>query len=204
MLDNYEKDSNGVIFQKDREPFLYDYSYADNYNTLPTNDIMSHLRLGYIVGSLGKMPESILDVGYGNGAFLNLAKNYSKCYGHDISHYPIPEGVEFVKDISEKHFDVITFFDVLEHFPNPYFLENLNCNYIVCSLPHCYYFSDEWFENWKHRKPNEHLWHFNQESLIRFFDAQGYSEVNTSNFEDIVRKNKEEYSNILSGVFKKR
>ena len=72
MLDNYEKDSNGVIFQKDREPFLYDYSYADNYNTLPTNDIMSHLRLGYIIGSLGKMPESILDVGYGNGAFLNL------------------------------------------------------------------------------------------------------------------------------------
>ena len=107
MLDNYEKDSYGVVKQINCSPFLYDYSYADNYNLLPTNDIMSHLRLGYIVGSLGKMPESILDVGYGNGAFLNLAKNYSKCYGHDISHYPIPEGVEFVKDISQKHFDVI-------------------------------------------------------------------------------------------------
>ena len=76
MLDNYEKDSNGVIKQINCTPFSYDYSYADNYNTLPTNDIMSHLRLGYIVGSLGKMPESILDVGYGNGAFLNLAKKF--------------------------------------------------------------------------------------------------------------------------------
>ena len=204
MLDNYEKDLNGVIKQINCTPFSYDYSYADNYNTLPTNDIMSHLRLGYIVGSLGKMPESILDVGYGNGAFLNLAKNSTTCYGHDISQYPIPEGVSFVENILENYYEVISFFDVLEHFSNPYFLKDLNCKYIVCSLPHCHNFSDEWFENWKHRKPNEHLWHFNEESLIKFFDVQGYSKINTSDFEDVVRKSKETYSNILSGVFLKR
>ena len=204
MLDNYEKDLNGVIKQINCTPFSYDYSYADNYNTLPTNDIMSHLRLGYIVGSLGKMPESILDVGYGNGAFLNLAKNSTTCYGHDISQYPIPEGVSFVENILENYYEVISFFDVIEHFSNPYFLKDLNCKYIVCSLPHCHNFSDEWFENWKHRKPNEHLWHFNEESLIKFFDVQGYSKINTSDFEDVVRKSKETYSNILSGVFLKR
>ncbi len=204
MLDNYEKDLNGVIKQINCTPFSYDYSYADNYNTLPTNDIMSHLRLGYIVGSLGKMPESILDVGYGNGAFLNLAKNSTTCYGHDISQYPIPEGVSFVENILENYYEVISFFDVIEHFSNPYFLKDLNCKYIVCSLPHCHNFSDEWFRSWKHRKPNEHLWHFNEESLVKFFDVQGYSKINTSNFEDVVRKTKEEYSNILSGVFLKR
>ena len=204
MLDNYEKDLNGVIKQINCTPFSYDYSYADNYNTLPTNDIMSHLRLGYIVGSLGKMPESILDVGYGNGAFLNLAKNSTTCYGHDISQYPIPEGVSFVENILENYYEVISFFDVLEHFSNPYFLKDLNCKYIVCSLPHCHYSSDEWFRSWKHRKPNEHLWHFNEESLIKFFDVQGYSKINTSDFEDVVRKSKETYSNILSGVFLKR
>ena len=204
MLDNYEKDLNGVIKQINCTPFSYDYSYADNYNTLPTNDIMSHLRLGYVVGSLGKMPESILDVGYGNGAFLNLAKNSTTCYGHDISQYPIPEGVSFVENILENYYEVISFFDVIEHFSNPYFLKDLNCKYIVCSLPHCHNFSDEWFRSWKHRKPNEHLWHFNEESLVKFFDVQGYSKINTSNFEDVVRKTKEEYSNILSGVFLKR
>ena len=174
MLDNYEKDLNGVIKQINCTPFSYDYSYADNYNTLPTNDIMSHLRLGYIVGSLGKMPESILDVGYGNGAFLNLAKNSTTCYGHDISQYPIPEGVSFVENILENYYEVISFFDVIEHFSNPYFLKDLNCKYIVCSLPHCHNFSDRWFEDWKHRKPNEHLWHFNEESFVNFFDVQGY------------------------------
>ena len=204
MLDNYEKDSNGVVKQINCSPFSYDYSYADNYNTLPTNDIMSHLRLGYVVGSLGKMPESILDVGYGNGAFLNLAKNSTTCYGHDISQYPIPEGVSFVENILENYYEVISFFDVLEHFSNPYFLKDLNCKYIVCSLPHGHYLSDEWFRSWKHRKPNEHLWHFNEESLIKFFDVQGYSKINTSDFEDVVRKSKETYSNILSGVFLKR
>lgn len=203
MLDNYIKDSNGVIKQKECQPFLYDYSYANHYNLLPTNDIMSHLRLGYIVGSIGKMPESILDVGYGNGAFLNLAKNSTTCYGHDISQYPIPEGVSFVENILENYYEVISFFDVLEHFSNPYFLGDLNCKYIVCSLPHCHYFSDDWFKNWKHRKPNEHLWHFNETSLEQFFKVQGYNKINTSNFEDIVRKPEKGYSNILSGVFQK-
>ena len=203
MLDNYEKDSNGVIKQINCSPFTYDYSYANNYNTLPTNDIMSHLRLGYIVGSIGKMPESILDVGYGNGAFLNLAKESTTCYGHDISEYPIPEGVSFVNNILENYYEVISFFDVIEHFSNPYFLKDLNCKYIVCSLPHCHYFSDEWFEKWKHRKPNEHLWHFNETSLEQFFKVQGYNKINTSNFEDIVRKPEKGYSNILSGVFQK-
>lgn len=135
---------------------------------------------------------------------LNLAKESTTCYGHDISEYPIPEGVSFVNNILENYYEVISFFDVIEHFSNPYFLKDLNCKYIVCSLPHCHYFSDEWFENWKHRKPNEHLWHFNEESLVKFFDVQGYSKINTSNFEDVVRKSKEEYSNILSGVFLKK
>ena len=203
MLDNYEKDLNGVIKQINCTPFSYDYSYADNYNTLPTNDIMSHLRLGYIVGSLGKMPESILDVGYGNGAFLNLAKNSTTCYGHDISQYPIPEGVSFVENILENYYEVISFFDVIEHFSNPYFLKDLNCKYIVCSLPHCHNFSDEWFENWKHRKPNEHLWHFNDESLVNFMLEMGYEKVRISNIEDTVRKPINEDKNILTGLFRK-
>ena len=203
MLDNYEKDSNGVIKQINCSPFTYDYSYANNYNTLPTNDIMSHLRLGYIVGSIGKMPESILDVGYGNGAFLNLAKESTTCYGHDISEYPIPEGVSFVNNILENYYEVISFFDVIEHFSNPYFLKDLNCKYIVCSLPHCHYFSDEWFESWKHRKPNEHLWHFNEQSLQNFMTRMGYRTLNICNLEDVTRENNQPYQNILSGIFRK-
>lgn len=203
MLENYQIDKNGLIQQLNPNPRTYDQDYSNIYNGYSTNDIMSYLRLGYIIGSIGRQPESILDIGYGNGSFLKLASEKIKCYGHDISNYPLPENVEFVDDIYNNKFDVICFFDVLEHFIDPYFIKDLNCNYIVISVPECHYFSDEWFKDWKHRRPDEHLWHFNKESLIKFFNYNGYNLINISNVEDIIRKNNKEYSNILSAVFKK-
>ena len=203
MLENYEKDHNGIIKQIKYKPFQYNEEYSNIYNSYGTNDVMSHLRLGYIIGSIGKEPESILDIGYGNGSFLKLASEKYKCFGHDISNYPTPENVKFVNDIFNEQFDVICFFDVLEHYADPYFIKDLNCNYIVISLPECHYFSDDWFKNWKHRREDEHLWHFNKESLISFFNYNGYSLINTSNIEDVVRKHNHPYSNILTGTFKK-
>ena len=65
------------------------------------------------------------------------------------------------------------------------------------------YFNDEWFKNWKHRKPNEHLFHFNKTSLVNFMSEVGYTLINMSNIEDTIRKNNLNYSNIITGVFKK-
>ena len=64
-------------------------------------------------------------------------------------------------------YDIITFYDSLEHFEEIEFVKKLKCNYICISVPNCHYKNDEWFRNWKHRKPNEHLWHFNSKSHIR-------------------------------------
>lgn len=203
MLENYTKDHNGIIKQINYKQFVYDVDYSSRYDKYTTNNDISHLRLGYLIGSIGKIPNSILDVGYGNGAFLNTAKKITKCYGHDISNYPIPENVEFVRDIFNSHYEVICFFDVLEHYPDIYFLDKLNCDYLIISLPECHYFSDEWFKNWKHRRPDEHLWHFNKISLENFIKEQGYDLINFSNVEDIIRPGIR-HSNILSGVFKKR
>jgi ubiquinone/menaquinone biosynthesis C-methylase UbiE len=80
---------------------------------------MSYLRLGHLIGTLGFVPKSILDIGYGNGDFLVACKNIiPKCYGSDISEYPIPNGCKFIEDPSSKIVDVATFYDSLEHFPN--------------------------------------------------------------------------------------
>ena len=166
---------------------------------------MGYLRLGYILGCINEPINKILDVGYGNGDFLKIASHYMpECFGSDVSQeYNIPEKTTYVDDIYSKEFDVVCFFDVLEHFDNIYDIKNLKTKYIVISLPNCHYFSDEWFQDWKHRKPDEHLWHFNKSSLINFMQEIGYEVINTSNVEDVIRKNQEEYSNILSGVFKK-
>jgi hypothetical protein len=207
MLENYKKHNNGVIEQITKIKFNYNKDYINNsYNTYGELGMrMAHQRLGYLIGSLGFIPESLLDIGYGNGDFLKAASSIIPLtYGNDISTYPIPENSIFINDPYNISVDVVTFFDVLEHFHDIYDIKLLNTKYILISVPNCHYFSDNWFDNWKHRRPEQHFWHFNEESLINFMDEIGYDVINTTNIEDTIRDNKMDYDNILTGVFKKR
>ena len=205
MLDNYATNEDGTVYQIKKEPFDYTGSYNDYYSNIKfSTRFTSYLRLGYIVGSIGHLPESVLDVGYGAGVFLDAcSKENIDTYGHDISGWPVPTGTTFVEDIKGSY-EVITFFDSLEHMEDIEFVKDLNAKYVCISVPDCHYFSDEWFDTWKHRKPDEHLWHFNETSLKKFMDRMGYDVINTCNVEDITRENGEDYTNILTGVFKKR
>jgi len=205
MLENYGINEFGVIFQKNYKKIDYNYDYSNKYNSYgELGNYMSYLRYAYIVGSIGKVPDSILDVGYGNGDFLKLcSEKINKCYGNDLSEYPVPDKVKKIDDIFSDYYEVICFFDAIEHFDDINFLNKLNCSYISISLPECHYFNDDWFFNWKHRRPNEHLWHFNKESLVEFMKSQGFELINISNIEDIIRVGDEDYSNIISGIFKK-
>jgi hypothetical protein len=207
VLDNYDKLDNGVIYQITRSPFKYGKEYSSAYNKLgELNNYMSYLRLGYLLGTIGKQPTSILDIGYGNGSFLAAASTVvENCYGSDVSNeYPVPVGTTYVDSIYDNHYEVITMFDVLEHFNDIYDIENLKCDYIFVSMPWCHYFSDQWFFEWKHRKPDEHLFHFNNESLCSFMNEIGFDALSISNIEDSIRKPIDNTKNILSGIFKKR
>ena len=88
MLDNYSKNVDGVVYQVDKNHIGYDKEYVNTryvkYGELPT--YMGYLRLGNIIGSIGGVPESILDVGYGDGSFLKVCENIiPDCYGYDIT-----------------------------------------------------------------------------------------------------------------------
>ena len=207
MIENYEILENGLIKQKSilNKIKTYDYDYVNSsYNQYgEKGSQMAGLRLGYLVSKLGYWPKSILDVGYGNGDFLKICKNKIDSYGNDISGYPVPKGVTFVENIFERHYDVICFFDVLEHFEKIDFVQNLKCDYIFLSLPWCHNFSDEWFSNWKHRRPDEHLWHFDEKSIKNFFNEMGYEMIDYSNIEDLIRVSNEDYPNILTCILKK-
>lgn len=206
MLENYSINIDGVVYQVDKQHIDYDKDYVNTryvkYGELPT--YMGYLRLGNIIGSLGRVPSSILDVGYGDGSFLKVCRNIvPECYGYDISTYPIPEGCSQVESITKNFYDVITFFDSLEHFEDIEFVKNLKCNSLCISVPYCHYINDAWFENWKHRRPNEHLWHFDKQSLCKFMNRMGYELVSATNIEDTIRKNNKEEHNILTCVFEK-
>lgn len=206
MLNNYIKDINGIIKQENVISRDYTKEYVlnsyDKYGELA--HYISYLRCGFLIASIQKNPISILDFGYGNGAFLNLCKNIiPDCFGYDIGEYDVPNKCIRINDIYYRHFDVVTFFDSLEHVNDIYFLNKINCDYVMISVPECHYFSDEWFEIWKHRRENEHIWHFSRPALINFMYSQGFQLINVSNIEDVIRKPIDNYSNILTGVFKK-
>lgn len=206
MLKNYSINSDGVVFQIEKTTREYTSEYSIAYNNYgEMTNYMSHLRLGYIVGSIGHIPKSILDVGYGNGSFLKTcSKIIPNCYGNDISGYELPNDISFVSDIESKFFEVITFFDSLEHFIDIEFVKNLNCDYICISVPWCHYHDDDWFENWKHRRPNEHLHHFNQKSLNKFMQRMGFDIISSTNIEDTIRVGVGKEYNILTSIFKKK
>ena len=165
---------------------------------------MAYLRLGYLLGIIREPIYSILDVGYGNGDFLKACSTINiERYGNDISSYKVPEGSVFIDDILNHKYDVTCFFDSLEHFEDINFVKDLKTEYIYISVPNCHNFSDEWFKDWKHRREDEHLYHFNRKSLINFMDECGFDCIVISNVEDIIRRNNLNEPNILSGIFKK-
>lgn len=210
MLNNYETDDFGVIHQITKEKFVYDENYikngyCSNEMKLATKN-MANLRLGYMIGVTKNSVNSVLDVGYGNGEFLLSAQKYlNVCSGYDIVRGDfLPKGVIEEKSITENYYDVITFFDSLEHFDDIDFVKDLKCRYVIISVPWCHYFSDSWFEKWKHRKPNEHLHHFNEKSLKLFMENFNFEYVNHCNVEDSIRETSESYSNILTACFEKK
>jgi hypothetical protein len=206
MLKNYERNKDDVIYQVDVSVIKYDKEYIDNrYSSYPTTPMMSHLRLGYLLGILDFHPNSLLDVGYGNGDFLKTASTIiNQCYGCDIEPaFPLPQHITAMETMYDRHYDVVCFFDSLEHFDDIYEIKNLDTKYILISVPWCHYIDDTWFKNWKHRRENEHLWHFNLASLKNFMGEIGFEYVTHSNVEDAIRKPIDNLPNILTALFKK-
>ena len=208
MLENYRQLPNGVIQQITINKISYNYDYSNKYNNYGEKaNYISYLRLGVLLGLLKETPKSLVDIGYGNGAFLKACQTLiPNLFGCDLSEYPVPDGCKKIEFNDISNVDVTCFFDSLEHFDDITVIKNLDTKYIFISVPWCHYISDEWFQNWYHRRENEHLYHFNEAALIKFFDECGYDCLYTGCFEDCIRINPavKPYQNILSGLFVKK
>lgn len=215
MLEMYNIDSNGVIYQKNPTPFEYNQDYIEHYRVLDykyTKDSfeLNQKRFKFIEGNISLnilKPLKILDYGFGSGTFItaNSHKNID-WYCFDVVENPVvPKEAEFISNPFKDSYDVVCFHDSLEHLKDPYdVVERLKTKYISVSLPWCpSEYPNETFMNWKHRKPNEHLFHFNHKSLIKFFENLGYECLGISNYEDAIRQSEINKPNILSGFFQK-
>jgi hypothetical protein len=199
----YEIDELGIIHQLNPQPFAYDANYVATYDTdayRRDNDRLQAMRYAFAVACHGHTPGKIFDYGCGNLAFVNYARQSSWAVGYDIT--GLPGTVTELQAAS-----VYTFWDALEHVPDlDAVLSAIDCETICISLPWCHYHRDglQWFDTWKHRKPNEHLHHFDADSLTQLLAKHGFTNRRALSFhEDIVRKGDGRLPNILSMGFRR-
>jgi hypothetical protein len=189
----------------------YTAARADAYETTP---LLSHLRLGFVLGvfgdssrpfptvaSPGVVEDYLLDVGYGNGSFLKLAAKcgFNVC-GKEV--HGVDYGIREAK-FTEAEWDLVTFFDSLEHFADLNEVRKMNAKRVVVSVPArpASFPADL---NWKHYRPGEHLHYFSKSSLEEFFGPFDLELLHVSYFEDIVRgKLSHGEANILTCAFQK-
>lgn len=202
----YSIDEHGIINQLDARPFTYDEKYVSTYDTpeYKSNALqLQAMRYGFVCAAHGAPISSLLDYGCGNGEFLKYAaRGINKVSGLDVS------GIKHIADgIPVLNFtipaNVYTFWDVVEHIPNLNLLARLNCDTVCFSVPNCIPKSVEDFDSWYHRKPDEHLHHFNHNSLMSIMYRYGWLCVAVSYHEDIIRKRETQRGipNILSMAF---
>ncbi len=97
-------------------------------------------------------------------------------------------------------------FDVLEHIPDLSFLSRLQADHLALAVPYCRQreLGDDWFRNWRMLLPNEHLHHFDPDSLTALLKHHGFDCVTLNTFEDGMRLRPGETGpNIISGFFKR-
>ena len=215
MLDNYRIDTFGVIHQIAFTPITYDKQYISYYEAKSDRTIkLGYQRMGWIMGLMDRLPSSVLEIGYGTGTFIEAAQiaRVPDCAGYDIARFPLPEGTRFVEweEALGRSWDIVGMFDVLEHIPDLAFLERLDARHMAIAVPYCRCRElgadgDAWFRDWRMLLPNEHLHHFDRESLVALLDHHGWDCASLNTFEDGLRLRPGETGpNILSGFFRKR
>jgi len=205
---HYHRNKWGGYTQTNAVPFVYNESYARKYDAYPS-DALNAIRLANIENAFAKImglpmsPAKVLDVGYGNGAFLDFCASKGKmCWGYDVANKKeVPLFWTLAKDVNIT-VDVATFHDSLEHISDLSFLQGMNAQFISVTVPHADF--DNWnvsqFDTWHHRSKDEHIHHFNVHALRTCVESFGYRYISHNFKEDAVRV-QPWANNILNMVF---
>ena len=146
----------------------YAGSYFENYRKLDATDMGYRLTCARVnMVRRHYAGSDIVDVGIGGGRFVTE----SGAFGFDVN----PEAVEWLKRVGryrEPAGEALTFWDALEHIPDPARAVEAATEWVFVSMP--IYRNAEDVLSSKHYKPGEHLWYWTKDGLIRWFHRLGF------------------------------
>lgn len=157
-----------------RPPISYAGPYWDNYRALdatPMGEALTAARVALVQRhAVGLDPARIVDVGIGGGRFVEEMG----CMGCDIN----LEAVAWLGsrysylDPFRHEVDALTFWDSLEHIPDPAAIVARAQRWVFVSMP--IYPSMAGVLDSPHYKPGEHLWYWTQRGLVDWFARLGF------------------------------
>jgi SAM-dependent methyltransferase len=147
-----------------------------------------------------KSKASVLDIGCGNGRFLNNLLKFGdyKLYGIElegnsakraalIAEIELKTGILEENDFEPDRIDAITMFQVFEHLTEPRMTLNIikkilkKDGVLVMSFPNIDSLQARLFKGkWLHLDPPRHLFYFKPADLIRIMNKMGFVHIRTS------------------------
>lgn len=167
---------HGIAYQRDMTiTRAYDAAYFDIYRGYQGSEIARKLnegRVAFVKERVGH-DTPVLDIGIGCGDFIKARGG--ETYGYDVN--PVAE--EWLKDRGlwshDFHlFNAFTFWDVLEHIPDPdfYFSRMSAGSHLFTSIP---IFRDlTKIRESKHYRPGEHLYYYTVHGLVAWMECHGF------------------------------
>ena len=147
---------------------IYNQQYYDNMlkNYSGTAEYICRKRWEF-VGQVN--PKLVLDFGCGVGWFRAFAPADVKVDTYDVM--PVMQ-----TGIQHDHYDLVTFWDSMEHMTAGYVRNALLLgDAVALTVPICPDGVD--IRNWRHFKPGEHLWYPSREEVVEVIEHHGFKVV---------------------------
>jgi hypothetical protein len=167
---------------------LYDKSYLRKYERYANTEIgdkINAVRIEFSKRNIKTTGARLLDFGCGSGSFVDACiLDGIDAYGFDINPYSRYCIIERLF----KTYEVVTFWDSLEHISHPKeIIEGLRPGAVFISTPSTDDYKGEDLTKWHHYYPGEHVHYFNERALRRLFATCGYEVVDMSYEESTCR-----------------
>jgi len=178
------KDSDSIRLKSIKEGLIpiqfkgYNTEYYEKILAMnaATFQSMANIRWKFVASAF---PKTVLDYGCGSNMFGIHRPDGIIVDSYDIGKIgdaPYPQS-----GICHPKYDLITFWDVLEHVdwanePDKYILEWMGkSRFVAATIPILQSGNGYRLEDWKHYKPGEHLTYFSIKSFVEFMSKNGFT-----------------------------